>query len=771
MDNHKQYEHGIYLGYMNNTSQTKDYHGNDFLKKKTIGLITNKILVGSDDFFHYSDKGPRHYMGIRFSSFREVIRWSINSNSNAKWLVLFEAGTIIDNDRAKVFNLWLNQLPPADNTNVAAYGHILMPKDYSTFDMNTQMIALNLEVMRKHKMAIWNLVEREGKMELFADRAHNDYHDGYTPYWLLPSSNVRTPFVTKRAAWLVHLINSGYSVMNLSEETIRQCKQFFYMDTPEQIELLQHYAHGTPEDALLEKAESIGKKGVMSAFLKEDKAVASEEACLIQNTSTFPYDWGLPKTVDAVVTTCAGLNFVRFAQSVPLSPDAKMYHYDIAGRAVKFREDLIKGWGGTNYFDYACSIRVPGEEQFYLGSKEPFDSVEESTWQTIQGLQHEYFTLDVMELWWKPLVFAKNAGAKTIIFDVSNIFSYTKTTYVHGFDNPVRTYKAIIDFLQENFEEWQFYTDMFSITNRDIAAYDEKPMELVNINGAKTDRSAFGYLVYRAKPIIPIHPIATAWESASVDLSTLMANLDPTRFTRVTRDAVRRTDKTNWNEFYSESYLPAVEMDLPFDHEAFLAEAQATYDKGLFTYHRNEGDTGWCSFVINGLEHGKTKSYESYFPGAKETHDLYQMTPEARENCPTIVKYFEEVFPTLTGVGTFNRVRIMALEPRGVILPHFDSLNSNQPGPVNIALSNPKNCHFHLWKGSNWTEQNYWGYVPFAPGKAFNIDIGNSHMIYNLSDEVRFHMIIHYDLPDEASRRAWNEFRSKSLRKVIRKFK
>ncbi len=265
--------------------------------------------------------------------------------------------------------------------------------------------------------------------------------------------------------------------------------------------------------------------------------------------------------------------------------------------------------------------------------------------------------------------------------------------------------------------------------------------------------------------------MVTAWESASVDFSTLMTNIDATRFARITREAIQRTDKTDWREFYAESYLPAVEMDLPFDHEAMLDEAKAAYERGLFTYHRNEGDTGWSSFVINGLEHGKTKSYESYFPGAKETHNLYQVTPEAKANCPVIVKYFDEIFPEITGINTFNRVRIMALEPGGVILPHFDSLNSNSPGPVNIALNNPQNCHFHLWKGSNWTEQSYWGYVPFAPGKAFNIDIGNSHMIYNLSDEVRFHMIIHYDLPNVTAQNNWNDFRSKSLRKLIRKFK
>jgi len=772
MDNQKQYSHGIHIGFMDNISRKKDYDSHERLKRKTVGSIANIIPLGSDDFFKYNNKGPRQYMTMRFTAFREALRWSINTNENVKWLVLLEAGTIFDKEKAKLFHLWLQQLPPADDTSTAAFTHILMPQDYSYFHINTQMIAINASIARKHRFEISDLLGFSGEMEVGCERSRQDYHDDYTPYWVLPNHNKHTMGVTERSAWLAHLVNKGYSVMNLSNETVRQFKQFFYMDTPEQIQLAQHYGkQRIPDDQLLTEAEAIGKRGMVETFLKTDADMDSNDVCLLQNTSTFPYEWGLNTTVDAVITTCAGLNFARFAMSVPYSKDFQIIHYDNSPIGVRFRENLVKQWNGKDYFDFALSIREENKHYLYIGGKEEFDNVPESIWANIQAAKHTFVLTDLLQDWRDLLDTAKTNGAKNIIFDITNILSFTKTIYRYGFEEPTVVFREIVDYLQENFDNWQLYTDMFSLTNKDIAAYDAAPMEVVNADGIKTDKSAFGYFVYKSKPVIPINAIVTAWESASVDYSTLMSQVDPRRFTYITRTAIQKSSRTtDWNDFFDETYLPAVEMDLPFDHETWAAEAQAAYDAGQFSYHRNEGDTGWCSFVINGIAHGKTKSYESYFPGQKESHDLYSITDEARQHTPSIVDFFENIMPQTYGITAFNRVRIMALEPGGVILPHFDTLTSTQPGPLNMALTHPDNCHFHLWKGSNFTAESYWGMIPFKPGRSFNIDIGNSHTIYNLSDKVRFHMIAHVDTYHEESRKNWYNFRCKSLGKLIRKF-
>ena len=35
------------------------------------------------------------------------------------------------------------------------------------------------------------------------------------------------------------------------------------------------------------------------------------------------------------------------------------------------------------------------------------------------------------------------------------------------------------------------------------------------------------------------------------------------------------------------------------------------------------------------------------------------------------------------------------------------------------------------------------GFVPFAPGSAIMLDVGNTHAVYNNSDVDRYHIIVH----------------------------
>ena len=76
----------------------------------------------------------------------------------------------------------------------------------------------------------------------------------------------------------------------------------------------------------------------------------------------------------------------------------------------------------------------------------------------------------------------------------------------------------------------------------------------------------------------------------------------------------------------------------------------------------------------------------------------------------------------------------MLLEPEGYITPHRDSFDSKL-SPINMALNHPKGC---LMKMSN-----HKGYVPFSPGKAMLLDVGNEHAYINKSDEDRYHIIVH----------------------------
>jgi len=82
----------------------------------------------------------------------------------------------------------------------------------------------------------------------------------------------------------------------------------------------------------------------------------------------------------------------------------------------------------------------------------------------------------------------------------------------------------------------------------------------------------------------------------------------------------------------------------------------------------------------------------------------------------------------------YHRLRFMLLEPGGFITPHEDT-DQNVLSPVNIALNTPKDCMFKM-KGHK-------GFVPLTDGKAVLLDVGNTHAVYNKSNEDRYHIIVH----------------------------
>ena len=75
----------------------------------------------------------------------------------------------------------------------------------------------------------------------------------------------------------------------------------------------------------------------------------------------------------------------------------------------------------------------------------------------------------------------------------------------------------------------------------------------------------------------------------------------------------------------------------------------------------------------------------------------------------------------------------MRLAPHGYIMPHSDNKDRTF-GPLNIAINNPNKCHFVF--------ENI-GIVPFYSKKGFILDVGRKHMVINMSNEYRYHIIVH----------------------------
>lgn len=738
---------------MNNPARKQNVDGNLFLKPKTLASLTARVPLANRDFSQKEyDVVDRRYVQYLFEDLKHVIRWAVNTNANVNWLVLFASGTIIENQED--FRMWLDLLPDAQTSPVAAFSHLQVPTDFSSLEIHTQALAINACVARRFKSQILGSLGKSGIMSLKAIRSKKDFHDGYTPYWVRSGGDSRDVHVGESASWLVPLINEGCSVYNFSDETLRRAKRFFYLDKPEMQNLCRMYQKGEKPELLIQEAKNLGREELMQRLLYLDDI--PQAAVLVSNT-TKQYTEFLPKEpcFKAVLLPAAGFNFASIDDHFSGKVE-QFFHYDISDEAIKFRKDLLTDWDGQGFLEYFN--KIPPIELFY-GNPESIQDLE--NWKVVQSKKHNFFEKDILVSWRELLSEVKSKGYDEVLFDLSNILTYHRSFVSLGFDGASILLKEIIDFLKENFSRWCLKTDLFSLSHRDMEIFESEGLYSPN---RKTH--GLGYLLYKIKtPILP-GVYNQTWENANVDFEAIVRK--PNEFSRKTKQAFHdiKGQFQSWHDFYEKSYLPAVILDLKFDHEKMLDEARKAYEKGLFTYHRNKGDWGWASFVIHGLGFGKTHNYHHYYPGEIVDYSRFQFVEEAEKECPEITRFFRDSFPEQAGIHRFARVRIMALEPGGIIFPHYDSPDSTQPGPINMALNNPKNCHFHMWKGSNYTFQSSYGRLPFVAGRAINVDIGNSHMVYNLSDEVRFHLIAHVVVDGEDNGKYFN-FKYNSLKKMM----
>jgi hypothetical protein len=169
----------------------------------------------------------------------------------------------------------------------------------------------------------------------------------------------------------------------------------------------------------------------------------------------------------------------------------------------------------------------------------------------------------------------------------------------------------------------------------------------------------------------------------------------------------------NW--ILNSSELNCLLLDIPVPYLEIEKEIVQIPQK-LFVNHRDTGDennTGWKSFVLHGKSYDATREDEFYNDGRPMI-----WTQEGKIYCPKTVSYFQNSWP----IDEFLRIRIMLLEPQGVIHVHRDSVTNSGLSAVNIAITQPIGCRFYL--------DNY-GVIPFSPGSSFLINVSNYHTVIN----------------------------------------
>jgi hypothetical protein len=169
-----------------------------------------------------------------------------------------------------------------------------------------------------------------------------------------------------------------------------------------------------------------------------------------------------------------------------------------------------------------------------------------------------------------------------------------------------------------------------------------------------------------------------------------------------------------------------------FDTDFKTMHQECVLNDHLFVGHRQKdkqfsyNHEGWSAITLHGINSTATENYEQY--GFNSVDEANYHWTEVCDLFPTCVDFIKSLQYT-----KWERVRIMKLAPGGYIMPHVDG-PGRIFGPLNIAINNPEGCEFYFRK---------WGRVPFKQGTGNFLDIGNEHIVWNQSNEARYHFIVH----------------------------
>lgn len=177
-----------------------------------------------------------------------------------------------------------------------------------------------------------------------------------------------------------------------------------------------------------------------------------------------------------------------------------------------------------------------------------------------------------------------------------------------------------------------------------------------------------------------------------------------------------------------------IEPNTPIPLEEFLEEIQ---DLDFYEHGAPRGD-GWCAVSVYGIDEEKTDHPEKY--GITDPINRWCLEDKA----PKITKYFKEQ-QFFKGME-YKRIRIMRLDPQGIIRPHSDQKKNSLGNAINIELG-PKPGNFTILGKKKRIGLDNWA------GRTYLFNNHFYHMVTNSSNQYRYQIIVHAEnmkemLPD-----------------------
>ena len=661
----------IHLGLIHHQNYLEDMEIAQFFKNKTHASLI-EILENPSTIEFQKIK----FIFYDFNTFIDACSFCLKSNKNIDWLILFAGGTVFK--KGEAIRLWMDMLPDAKSTNIAAYAHLMIPDDYSYFSIHTQMVAINTFIVRTQFKDIKELLKHDGKMDI-AFKKYGDFHDGYTPYFILPDKECRKNVkINQKSAWLARLVNKGFSVCNFPKETIRNNKFFFYLDTQEKLRLAQSYKKGCfSKDKILNQAQKLDLKPVLSSFLEKDTLYEKYSELIFLHNVSKTYSEKLADTdFETVILPCAGFNYIDLYNQ--LKGTVKQFvHYDISSNAVNFRKYLIENLFKNSLEDIVDQFKQTKGHVFTNENPKNKKDYSKELLEKIKDLEHTYKNQNIIFTWKEILTNLKNKGYDKVFLDLSNIFDYYITLYKQH--NSTQPFKDIVSFLIQNFKNWCIHIDHFGYYfKKDFLEFEHKDFYQLlykmgatpkKQNSVSSNSRFYAHTVYKIKEEIPLSDINKVWKNSSVSFSKLFDVVHPVyekkAYQILSEANIQHHDIPNWFNFYKHCYLPIIPLHISFNSDVLLAEAKNIYKQGLFTSNEKKES---CF--------GK-----SFFTIYDKLNDSF--TKAALESCPKTTLFFNKEFGKQIGCSNFTKIYCEALAPGDFIPPTlYLSHTTVQSSPV-----------------------------------------------------------------------------------------
>lgn len=248
----------------------------------------------------------------------------------------------------------------AQDNNYSVLAHILEDnptnKEQGFYSLHNQCVLINLNHWRQSGSPFWGNHDTVNNVTLpKVQRSSEDFHDGYTPFYILPTNETRQFTGQLREGWNLasEVLKHGFGIGNFPEE-IRKFKQHFYPEVGTELERI------LDGDTSVEPVE-YNQKNYISMM---DFSGFQGSVYVFNTDPMTPDNIAYDKTtkLDNLYCVAAGFKPIQFLDQCKWDSTTRVIYFDYSDSALAFKEWLLKNWDGRDYL---------GIIQHYINNVDP----------------------------------------------------------------------------------------------------------------------------------------------------------------------------------------------------------------------------------------------------------------------------------------------------------------------------------------------------------------------------------------------------------------